>query len=145
VSKEPIMTGQTDTIATKTIIAVALPQLFVADIRAACAFFERKLGFSTVFTYGEPPYYAEVRRDAARLNLRCMEKAVIDPDVRDRHELLSATLLVATRPEIEQLAHDFEEAGVTFVQTPANKPWGARDFIIKDIDGNLLLFSGPAD
>jgi catechol 2,3-dioxygenase-like lactoylglutathione lyase family enzyme len=139
------MTDQTDTIATKTFISVALPQLFVADISAACAFFTGKLGFSTVFTYGEPPYYAEVKRDVARLNLRCIGKAVIDPDLRDHQELLSATLLVATAAEIEQLAFEFREAGVTFVQAPANKPWGARDFIINDIDGNLLLFSGPAE
>jgi hypothetical protein len=33
---------------------------------------------------------------------------------------------------------------VTFVQTLAEKPWGARDFIIRDLDGNLLLFAGPA-
>jgi catechol 2,3-dioxygenase-like lactoylglutathione lyase family enzyme len=139
------MTGQTDTIAVNTFIAVAEPQLFVADIRAACAFFTSRLGFSIAFTYGEPPYYAQVKRDAARLNLRCIGRTVIDPDLRDRHELLSATLLVATAAEIEQLAHEFEEAGVGFVQRPANKPWGARDFIIKDIDGNLLMFSGPAE
>ena len=139
------MKDQTDTIATRTFIAVALPQLFVADIRAACAFFTNKLGFSTVFTYGEPPYYAEVKRDAARLNLRCVGRPVIEPDLRDRHELLSATLLVATTAEIEQLAYEFKEAGVAFIQAPVNKPWGARDFIIRDIDGNLLLFSGPAE
>jgi hypothetical protein len=33
---------------------------------------------------------------------------------------------------------------VSFVQMLAEKFWGARDFIIRDIDGNLLLFAGPA-
>jgi hypothetical protein len=86
-----------------------------------------------------------VKRDGARLNLRCVGRAVIDPDLRDRYELLSATLLLATAAEIEQLAYEFQEAGVTFVQTSARKAFGARDFIIKDLDGNLLLFSGPAE
>jgi len=25
------------------------------------------------------------------------------------------------------------------------EPWGARTFIIQDLDGNLILFAGPAD
>jgi hypothetical protein len=25
------------------------------------------------------------------------------------------------------------------------EPWGAETFIVKDPDGNLLLFAGPAD
>jgi len=32
-------------------------ELFVADIKASCAFFTSKLGFAVVFTYGEPPFY----------------------------------------------------------------------------------------
>ena len=37
----------------------------------------------------------------------------------------------------------YEGAGAIFVQCLTVKPWGAKDFIIKDIDGNLLLFAGP--
>jgi hypothetical protein len=32
-----------------------------------------------------------------------------------------------------------------FFQTLRREPWGARDFILRDPDGNLLLFAGPAD
>jgi catechol 2,3-dioxygenase-like lactoylglutathione lyase family enzyme len=64
-----------DSVSTRPKLVAAEPQLFVADVDASCAFFKGKLGFSIVFTYGEPPYY---------------------------------------------------------------------DFIIRDIDGNLLLFAGPA-
>jgi hypothetical protein len=51
---------------------------------------------------------------------------------------------VATANEITELARDFQAAGVSFAQELAKKPWGALDFIIRDIDGNLLLFAGPA-
>jgi hypothetical protein len=34
---------------------------------------------------------------------------------------------------------------VTFFQTLKREPWGARNFILKDPDGNLLLFAGPAE
>ncbi len=97
-----------------------------------------------VFTYGEPPYYGQVKRDRARLNLRCVEALVIDSALRDNEELLSATLMVNSTAEIEQLFAEFQSAGVGFAQTLTVKPCGAKDFIIKDLDGNLLLFAGPA-
>jgi len=54
-------------------------------------------------------------------------------------------MTVATADEIEQLFLEFRSAGVTFIQTLRTEPWGARSFIVKDPDGNLLLFAGPAD
>jgi catechol 2,3-dioxygenase-like lactoylglutathione lyase family enzyme len=130
---------------TRAFLTVAEPQLFVADIRAACDFFTAKLGFAIEFTYGEPPYYAQVKRDAARLNLRCVKQPVIDPVLRDREELLAASLTVATAAEIRQLAAEFEAAGVVFFQALKREPWDAMDFIVRDVDGNLLLFAGPSE
>jgi uncharacterized glyoxalase superfamily protein PhnB len=70
---------------------------------------------------------------------------VIDQALRDREQLLSASLTVATAEEIEALFLEFQAAGVTFFQTLKREPWGARDFIVRDPDGNLLLFAGPAE
>ena len=131
--------------STKAVLTAAEPQLFVADIKASCDFFTGKLGFTVAFTYGEPPFYAQVLRDGARLNLRCVERVVIDAAHRDREELLSASLTVATAEEIKQLFLEFQATGMTFFQTLKRGPWGARDFILKDPDGNLLLFAGPAE
>src|ERR1700761_6281272 len=80
-------------VSIKPKLVAAEPQLFVADIKASCEFFTRKLGFSMAFTYGEPPYYAQVKRDGARLNLRCVDRPAIDSAMRDREELLSASLV----------------------------------------------------
>ena len=128
----------------KATIVCAEPQLFVTDIKRSCEFFQRKLGFSLVFVYGEPPYYAQVARDAAHLNLRRVERPVIESTVRDREEFLSVSMTVATADEIKLLFLEFQSAGVAFTQTLKKQPWGAKNFIIKDPDGNLLLFAGPA-
>ena len=128
----------------KATIVCAEPQLFVTDIKRSCEFFQQKLGFSLVFTYGEPPYYAQVARDAARLNLRCVERPVIESAVRDREQLLSVSMTVATADEIKLLYLEFQSAGVAFTQTLKKQPWGAKNFIVNDPDGNLLLFAGPA-
>ena len=128
----------------KATIVSAEPQLFVTDIERSCEFFCKKLGFSLVFSYGSPPYYAQVGRDGSRLNLRCVGRAVIDSMIRDREELLSASMTVATADEIKLLFLEFQSAGVTFHQTLKKQPWGAKNFVVKDPDGNLLLFAGSA-
>jgi uncharacterized glyoxalase superfamily protein PhnB len=128
----------------KATIVSAEPQLFVTDINRSCQFFLEKLGFSLVFSYGEPPYYAQVGRDGARLNLRCVERTVLESTARDREELLSVSMTVATAAEIKLLFLEFQSAGVAFHQTMKKQPWGARNFVVKDPDGNLLLFAGPA-
>jgi uncharacterized glyoxalase superfamily protein PhnB len=129
--------------APAAVIVSAEPQLFVADIKASCDFFSRKLGFSIAFTYGEPPFYAQVKRDGAQINLRCVERPVIDPAVRDRESLLSASVTVESAKAIKQLFLEFQAAGATIHQALRKEPWGAYNFIVKDPDGNLLLFAGP--
>ena len=129
----------------KATIVCAEPQLFVSDIKRSCDFFREKLGFTLVFSYGKPPYYAQVGRDAARLNLRCVDRPVIESTVRVREELLSVSMTVATANEIKLLFLEFQSTGVAFQQTLKKQPWGAKNFVVKDPDGNLLLFAGPAN
>jgi len=129
----------------KATIVGAEPQLLVTDIQRSCEFFQAKLGFTLVFSYGRPPYYAQVSRDAAHLNLRLVERAKIEPGVRDGDELLSASMTVATADEIKLLFLEFQSAGVAFHQTLKKQPWGAKNFVVNDPDGNLLLFAGPAN
>jgi uncharacterized glyoxalase superfamily protein PhnB len=130
---------------TRPIITAAEPQLFVADVKASCDYFTEKLGFTIAFVYGDPPFYGQVMRDGARLNLRCVDAPIINLALKDREELLSASMTVETIGEIKQLFLEFQSKGVQFYQMLKKQPWGARNFIVKDPDGNLLLFAGPAD
>jgi uncharacterized glyoxalase superfamily protein PhnB len=130
---------------TKATIVSAEPQLFVTDIKRSCKFFCERLGFSLVFSYGMPPFYAQVARDAVRVNLRCVQRPVIESTVRDQEELLSVSMTVATADEIKLLFLEFQSAGVAFHQTLKRQPWGGHNFVVKDPDGNLLLFAGPAN
>lgn len=119
-------------------------QLFVADLTESCAFFVAKLGFAVEFLYGDPPFYAGVIRDHARFVLRQMEEPVF-LEIRERENLLSAAITVATAEEIERLYLSYQAEGVRFHQLLQREPWGARDFIVRDPDGNLILFAGPAE
>ena len=129
----------------KATLTGAEPQLLVTDMKRSCDFFCEKLGFKLIFSYGKPPFYAQVGRDAARLNLRCVERPLIESMGRDRASLLSVSMTVATAEEIKLLFLEFQSAGVAFHQKLKKQPWGAKNFIVKDPDGNLLLFAGPAN
>jgi uncharacterized glyoxalase superfamily protein PhnB len=120
------------------------PQLFVANVKSSCDFYANKLGFAVAFIYGDPPFYGQVFRDNARLNLRLVSEPVFAGDVRKREHLLSATITVATAKEIKQLFLSYQATGVSFDQTLKKEPWGAKTFIVSDPDENLILFAGPA-
>ena len=79
-----------------------------------------------------------------RLNLRLVCEPVFVGDIREREELLAASMTVGSAAEIRQLFVQYQSAGVDFFQTLKQEPWGARTFIVRDPDGNLLLFAGPA-
>ncbi len=123
----------------------ATPQLFVSDIVASCDFFTRVLGFGVEFVYGEPPFYAQVIRDGASLALRHMDRPVMEKlaeAMKADVDMLAASISV---DDVQALYSEFQAAGVAFHQDLRAEAWGARTFIVRDPDGNLLLFAGSAD
>lgn len=136
------MTDQAAHDNSQSTLIAAEPQLFVSDVEASCAFFEGKLGFKVRFTYGTPPFYAQVTRDGARLNLRHVDRPVIDRAAGTAEDLLSATIVI---DHAKPLFLEYKEAGVEFHQTLRTEPWGARTFIVKDPDGNLITFAADGN
>jgi catechol 2,3-dioxygenase-like lactoylglutathione lyase family enzyme len=122
-----------------TTLVAAEPQLFVRDIASSAEFYSTMLGFSVAFTYGEPPFYSQVFRDGARLNLRQVDEPVLDPSRRENEGLLAATI---TMDDARPLFLEYQQAGVDMAQPLRTEPWGARTFIVRDPDGNLILFAG---
>lgn len=117
----------------------AEPQLYVQDLDRALHFYTVQLGFSAAFVYGEPPFYAQVVRGGARLNLRHEDEPVIEPTRRERESLITATIAL---DDADALYAEYTAAGVPFAQALRAEPWGARTFLVRDPDGNLLLFAG---
>ena len=138
------MTGESRQATSRPVLNSIEAQLFVADIQSSCDFYTNKLGFAVKFIYGDPPFYGQVVRDNARLNLRVVGEPVFVADVRRREGLLSASITVATASEIKELFLSYQAAGVSFHQALKKEPWGATTFIVSDPDENLILFAGPA-
>jgi uncharacterized glyoxalase superfamily protein PhnB len=118
--------------------------LYVHDLATAIDFFTAKLGFATDFVYGDPPFYAQVSRDNARLALRFIDEPVFAGDIRQREDLVSASITLDSADAIDVLFDAYRAAGVPFHQPLRTEPWGAQTFIVSDPDGNLVLFAGPA-
>ncbi len=131
--------------ASQASLTAAIPQLFVSDIAASCTFFTGKLGFAVAFVYGEPPFYAQVKRGGAQIALRHVDREVMNKiatAMKADVDMLAASISV---DELQALYSEFQTAGVAFHQELRTEPWGARTFIVRDPDGNLLLFAGSAD
>jgi len=77
--------------------------------------------------------------------LRHVDEPVFADDVRQREDLLSPSITLAHAEEIEELFHTYQAAHVPFHHPLKTEPWGAKTFIVKDPDGNLILFAAPAD
>jgi len=119
--------------------------LYVRDLKASTDFFTTKLAFTLDFVYGDPPFYAQVSRDNAHLALRHMDEPVFAGDIREREDLLSASITLATADEIKQLFLAYQSADVPIHQPLRAEPWQAQTFIVRDPDGNLILLAAPAN
>jgi catechol 2,3-dioxygenase-like lactoylglutathione lyase family enzyme len=139
-----IAMSQTHTHSEPILTSVAA-HLYVRDLKASTDFFTTKLGFAIDFIYGDPPFYGQVSRDNARLALRYMDEPFFSEDIRQRESLLSASITLGSADEIKQLFLAYQAAEVPLAQSLRNEPWQAKTFIVKDPDGNLILFAGPAN
>jgi len=127
------------------ILTSVAAHLYVRDLKASTDFFTTKLGFTIDFVYGDPPFYGQVSRDNARLALRYMDERFFAVDIRQREDLLSASITLGSAEEIKQLYLTCQAADVPIHQPLRNEPWQAETFVVKDPDGNLILFAAPAN
>jgi catechol 2,3-dioxygenase-like lactoylglutathione lyase family enzyme len=116
----------------------AEPQLFVTDMNSSLEYY-REIGFEVVFAYGEPAFYCQLQRDGVPLNLRLVPMLPFDPERMREESLLAVTILTN---DVKQLYLEFSAASVEFHQQLKKEPWGARTFVVRDPDGNLVLFAG---
>ncbi len=113
----------------------ALAQILVRNLETSLGFYHDLLGFEVVYTYGEPAFYAEVRRDDAAFNLRHTDRSPWNPDPTEPD-----MLAVAVRTtDAKSLFLEYARKGVS-MHRRLHEEYGARAFIVRDPDGNLLLF-----
>jgi len=103
--------------------------LAVRDIPAAVDFYANKLGFRLAFTSGDPPNIAGVNLgDNVQIFLR---QGTPDPN---------GSVVFFVIGDADEF-YDFHRAnGVEIAEAPSDKPWHIRDYTVRDLDGNYLIF-----
>ena len=104
------------------------PTLAVEDVGAAVAFYSEKLGFETAFTEGEPATFAGMNLGEVQIFLT---EGTPGPKGRSVYFVVGDTDELFT----------FQQAnGVEVVQGPDDRPYGLRDYTVRDLDGYSLTF-----
>jgi catechol 2,3-dioxygenase-like lactoylglutathione lyase family enzyme len=103
--------------------------LYVNDVLAAVDFYTKKLGFSLGFTWGgDPPTIAGVNLDQVQVFL---QQGTPNPQGCVMHFVIG---------DADEL-HEFHRAnGVEIVAPPEDRPYGLRDYTIRDLHGHFLNF-----
>lgn len=102
--------------------------LYVSDVLAAVDFYTSNLGFSLGFTWGEPPTMAGVNLGEAQIFL-----AQGTPDPRG----CAVHFVVGDADEL----YEFQRShGVEIVEPPGDRPYGLRDYTVRDLHGYTLGF-----
>ena len=104
--------------------------LAVTDIGAAVDFYIGKLGFVRAFSWGEPPTFAGVRLGEVELFLA---KGTPTPNAH----AAAAYFLVG---DADALYEFHESTGVSIAQPIDDRPYGIRDYAVRDLNGYILVF-----
>jgi catechol 2,3-dioxygenase-like lactoylglutathione lyase family enzyme len=104
--------------------------LAVSDIAAAVEFYTKKLGFQHAFSWGEPPTFAGVNLGKVQMFL---EKATPTPS----SETGAVYFIVG---DADQLYEFHRANGVEIAQMIDDRPYGIRDYTVRDLNGYYLVF-----
>jgi len=105
--------------------------LAVNDVATAIEFYTKKLGFTTAFTWGDPPTFAGVKLDKAQMFLR---KGTPDPKGCEVYFMVS---------DADQLYEFHRAQGVEVAEPIEDRPYSIRDYSVRDLHGYYLTFGHP--
>lgn len=102
--------------------------LAVPDLRAAIEFYTGKLGFRLSFTWGDPPTFAGLTLGEAEMFLQQGKAAP---------EGCSVFFVVG---DADELFAFHSGNGVDVAEAIDDRPWGLRDYAVRDLNGYHLVF-----
>jgi lactoylglutathione lyase len=121
--------------------------LYVEDVAASVAFYERAFGQTRSFVH-ESGQYGELGTGATALAFASHELAALN--LPGAHRLPDADSATPTNFEICFVTEDVQagyaralEGGAETVSPPQTKPWGQDVAYVRDPDGNLVEIASP--
>ena len=114
-------------------------QVFVRDVARSTAWYRDLLGFEVDYSYGAPPFCAQLRRSEAVFNLRGTGSSPW-VNLPGEEELLAVRVEV---DDVKALFLEVRDKGATIHRSLRTEPWDQVTFVVCDLDGNLISFGSP--
>ena len=112
----------------------------VSDVAVSIKWFEEVCGFEATLVHQglHGPNYAVLSRDGVSVHLVRAAEAQhgVDPPVQ-------AQFWVSEPFEFEWLFENAKRRGVRILDAIEERPWGHRDFLLADPDGNVVWITQP--
>ena len=115
--------------------------LLVRDVVGSAHYFRDRVGFTFDRFWGEPADFVILCRDNCRLMLHLAPAShVIVPHWKISKGMWNVYFWV---DDADALFAEFKERGATIDYQIHDKPYGIREFGIKDLDGHDIGFGSP--
>ncbi len=117
----------------------AIAQLRTTDLEASIQFYTKVLGFTLAFRFGD--FYAGVKAGEQMVHLKLVDAP--DPGLAAVASGEHFHLYIEV-DDADGYAARLEQVGVSVVSQPQDKPWGMREFVVRDDQGHTLFCGGPS-
>jgi uncharacterized glyoxalase superfamily protein PhnB len=117
----------------------AVPVIATEDVAASVDYFVRTLGFAPDFTWGDPPVYAGVRAGGAEVYLT--HDPATSRAIRERGLAPDVFLWVTG---IDGVYARHRAQGAEIIEALSDRPWGARQYVVREPNGYHLKIAEPS-
>lgn len=115
-----------------------VPVVATDDIQKSISYYAKVLGFSPDFQFGDPVVYAGVKSGEAEIYF------TYDPNLVKaiQKEVLSPEIFIWIT-EADKLYQAHANKGAEIIESISDRPWGSRQYVVKEINGYHLKFAQP--
>ena len=115
-----------------------VPVISTNDILKSIAYFTEVLGFLPDFVVGDPVVYAGVKSGDSEIYF------AYDPDfIKVISEKQVHPEIFVWVPDVEKSYSMHKAGGAEIIEPLSDRPWGARQYVIREINGYHLKWAQP--
>ncbi len=119
----------------KSIFKAVAPMLVVPDVMRAAESYRDSFGFTIAGSFGNPPVWAMVERDRARIMFG--KGDVMCPNATLRPEGLDVYIWVL---DLDALHEELIAKGANILEGPVKRVYDLREITVEDLNGYRLIF-----
>ncbi len=111
------------------------PIFAVKDVKETIAFYQDVLGFESPWFWGDPVCYGGIGWGEIHVMFNQMPHIAANIEGHQHHFFTD---------DVNSLHDRHQRAGAPIIEPIGNKPWGLREYTVRDPNGYHLRFGGPS-